>query len=765
MSAHTSICMHSVKHPCRHAGSGVRRGVGSTQTRGRKQQDTATPATWEVTTDLRDGEVLTTVDGATTCLEIVRGHASVWAVLRTHGVPGGIALRLLHCPGGCLTASATRARGLDVRIRATSPAGRHTAEIGLDEDVVPRLRWRATMTPAEPIRMPIRARDLFPLGRGDTPHAAEGSVKAAQRAMNTALVYFAFDQPKLGSALYVQDLTALNDFFRQSHTVPDSVVGGEWPELGYLPSSADQGGRSEAEPLPAGDEIVVSQGVLVLSPLRDHHAEHDAVLFLRLLAAAYPHLMKTPPQFRDWRAIAKRTVRDLDRSPKASVTYRRHRYIRPYIEAEPPDAMVQASLAHELFIYSAWSGGDGEPLARELTRGMPAFFDEDLGIIRRYLPVVEEDKDVDKVDSWYLYHPLINLARLALHGDRQSRQLFEDSLEYAVGVARHFDYHWPVMYNVKDWRVMEGGRDGDIYGQTDVNGVYAYVMLQAFELFDDTAYVDEAVAAIDASMDFRFELNYQANLTALGASACVRLWRVTGEDRHLTQAYAYLASFFHNSRLWETHLGPATGETSFLSPTCLHNAIYTAPYETFEAFAALDDLLLHGGAELEPAAQLLVSEFCAYAQDVTWWAYPENLPPECLAESSRDGHIDRRLAFPVEDVYADGQRAGQVGQEIYGAGAAFSFVARRFHRHPEAPFDVFCDRTVAHSTFGTDRSWSFEVVAPRAVSALVALLPNPRRNEAHVRVTVDGSEVAPSSRQADRVEYAVPGGSSVHLNW
>ena len=27
----------------------------------------------------------------------------------------------------------------------------------------------------------------------------------------------------------------------------------------------------------------------------------------------------------------------------------------------------------------------------------------------------------------------------------------------------------------------------------------------------------------------RFELNYQANLTAWGASACVRLWRITND--------------------------------------------------------------------------------------------------------------------------------------------------------------------------------------------------------------------------------------------
>src|SRR3546814_19322509 len=37
------------------------------------------------------------------------------------------------------------------------------------------------------------------------------------------------------------------------------------------------------------------------------------------------------------------------------------------------------------------------------------------------------------------------------------------------------------------------------------------------------------------------------------------------------------------------------------------------------------------------------------------------------------------ISFPREDLDVDGQPGGQVGQEIYGAGAAFVFATRSFH--------------------------------------------------------------------------------------
>lgn len=69
------------------------------------------------------------------------------------------------------------------------------------------------------------------------------------------------------------------------------------------------------------------------------------------------------------------------------------------------------------------------------------------------------------------------------------------------------------------------------------------------------------------------------------------------------------------------------------------------------------------------------------------------LPAEAISNEQREtnGYIDRALSFPLEDGHPDGQPAGQVEQEIYGAGAAFILATRSFHEVEDAPFRLFCD--------------------------------------------------------------------------
>lgn len=88
-------------------------------------------------------------------------------------------------------------------------------------------------------------------------------------------------------------------------------------------------------------------------------------------------------------------------------------------------------------------------------------------------------------------------------------------------------------------------------------------MLQAFELTHKQRFLDEAEKAIAAARGMRFDLNYQANLTAWGAAACIRLWRITNRQEHLDQSYVYLASFFHNSQIWKSDIGLARHWTNF----------------------------------------------------------------------------------------------------------------------------------------------------------------------------------------------------------
>src|SRR5690606_7980256 len=139
-----------------------------------------------------------------------------------------------------------------------------------------------------------------------------------------------------------------------------------------------------------------------------------------------------------------------------------------------------------------------------------------------------------------------------------------------------------VKYRIQDFSVIEKVRGDERFGQTDVGGLYAYVMLQCFELTGEARFIAEAKAAIDAARGLRFDLVYQTNLTSWGAAACIRLWRVTDDPDYLAQSYVYLAGFFHNCLFWESEIGYAVHYRTFMGATCLHDAPYMAMYECFE---------------------------------------------------------------------------------------------------------------------------------------------------------------------------------------
>jgi hypothetical protein len=694
---------------------------------------------------------------------IALGTDSLWAIIRRGDAR--LAVRTAYSPNG-LTARRMRAKpGEALRVRLDSAIGKHVVSFAIDEINLPLIRITTRLTPAEDLLIPHLPRDLYPLGHDDDPLTAEGEVLAAQRGLNGGLLYWRVDGDTPGSLLYLQNLTALNPYFNATHTKPDAAVGGEWPELGYLPPTPPQSGTPPVNPLPKGEEITLSDALLVFH--RDAPADeaHSARLFLQMLGSAYRLLDKPEFEFHDWPDRAERTAQDLATAPEATIRHYGHTYVHPYTASEYPDSMVQVITLSSLHDFGRWRGKP-LPLEKTLAAGLGRFFDADLGTIRRYLPNVGKDKDADAVDSWYLYHPLLGLGHLALEGDAQARRLFEESLGFAVKAAHHFDYKWPIQYKVTDFSVITQARGNTKLGQTDVGGIYAYVMLVAFELTDDPRYLEEARKAIDAARGMRFELNYQANLTAWGATACMRLWRITNEERYLQQSYVYLASFFHNCVIWNSEIGGARNYRTFLAVSALHDGPYMALYECFDSFAAFERYLKDSGPDLDPAVRLMVSDFCRFALDRAWYYYPDALPAEMVCEKPRNGHIDRALSFPVEDLYVGGDEAGQVGQEIYGAGAAFTFSSRCFHHVEGAPFMLFCDHFLMASDRTSDRSLTLQLAGDEANTARLAILRQGRRKLPKVEATIDGG--TPCRRQArgsGRNEFDVPANARIHLRW
>ncbi|WP_206245772.1 hypothetical protein [Novosphingobium terrae] len=698
-------------------------------------------------------------------VNVSEGRDSLWALLRRPG-RGGLAVRLAYAPGGFEKTSRLRRRaGETLRLSARSAIGRHLVVLRTEGLDLQRLHFTVQLTPAADLLLPFLPRDIYPLDADDDPAGVVGNVEAAQRGLNTGLIYFHLDKPEMGSVLYLQNLTALNDYFRATHTKPDGAVGGEWPELGYLPPTPPQSGTPPTHPLPAGKQLTIADGILVLRDSAPPDERDSARRFIQMLGAAYTALELPPIEYHDWVDRAERTISDLSRSPKATVRHYGHRYAHPYTASEYPDIMVQMALLAQMHDFARWSETP-IPLQTDFEAGLEKFYDPRLKALRRYLPNVGQDKDADAVDSWYLYHPLMNLCRLAIAGNDKARDLFGRSIDFGIKAAHHFKYKWPVQYKITDFSVITPVAPADGRGQTDVGGMYAWVMLQGYELTREERFLHEAQAALDAAQDLRFNLNYQANLTAWGAAACLRLWRITNIDRYRLQSHVYLASFFHNCAIWESDIAQAVHYRNFLGVTCLQDAPYMAVYECFDSFCAFEDYLRDSGPELEPAARMLISQYCRYALDRAWYYYPDTLPEGGLAQDIRNGHIDRSLSFPLEDLYVDGQPAGQVGQEIYGAGAALAFAVRSFHPVAGAAFRLFCDHFIMASERTGERAITISLDGGETCSALLSATPIGKEPlPKFIVLTAGGDRLRPSRTVPERIEFQVPANGRLLISW
>jgi hypothetical protein len=427
--------------------------------------------------------------------------------------------------------------------------------------------------------------------------------------------------------------------------------------------------------------------------------------------------------------------------------------------------MVHLSLLSAIRDWGEWQGKK-HPLQDAMRRGLARFYDAELKTLRRYLPDVGDDKDADAVDSWYLYHPLLNLSNLALAGDDACADLFLRSVDYGIRAAQHFDYKWPILFKIDDFAVIRECAEADQRGQTDVGGIYAWVMLQAFALTSEGRFLDEARKALDAARGMRFDLNYQANLTAWGAAACVRLWRITNRKTYLALSYVYLASFFHNAQIWESRIGHAEHYSNFLGVTCLQDAPYMAIYECFDSYAAFERFLDLGGPDLIPSAKMLVAEYCRYALHRAWFYYPDALPEAALATECRNGEIDRKLSFPLEDLYPDGQPAGQVGQEIYGAGAALVFATRAFHPISGAPFILFCDHFLRAVVRLDETTVSLNIDGPDGTEAYLAFIRKGRKLVTNVTVRASsGAIMKPEHDSNAEIGFRVPAQGAFVISW
>jgi hypothetical protein len=691
---------------------------------------------------------------------------------------------VVECAGGCCvllrtayTASGspkvlkTLLAGDSIKVRIKAPAGIFTVNFQILKSTQVLFRCTTAFTPSKSLYIPFWPKDII-IANKKSSVIPQGEVHITQTGARSGLQYISLDKPSAGSLLYFQNLTALNEYCEVTKTTLADSVGGEWPELGFsLPPSKEK-------PLAKNKEVIISDAFVAFNPVKTKNIFEHAKNFLNLLAAVYSYLPRPATKYHEWPEILDKGLRDLQFHHACWSHANGKDYLNAYAcdYDTPPEIMVQLAVLLPMLDYKHWSKNH-LPAINKIKAGLKAFYDEDLGTIVRWLPShaqnldgSEEQLKPDVMDSWYLHHPLLNLARIALQGDKTAKKLFLDSLPFAIKVAHHFKYEWPVFYNLKTLETIKAETKPGEGGEHDVAGLYAHVMLQAWKLTKQKKYLDEAKKAAKTLGNKKFKLFYQANNTAFAANAMLELFKETGDELYLNIAYLCIANIFKNVHLWECNYGYAKNYSTFFGVFPLDDAPYTAAYEEQEVFAAIHQFLMDAEKiKILPSVSLLLAEFIRYLVERAYYYYPANLPAEMLSEKVKMGEMDPQLWIALEDIHDGWEQSGCVGQEVYGAGVAFGIIPRHYHHVPGESFIIYIDYPSNGFAVKKNAKISFNVKGDEKLTCRMLIIN--KGNHALPSFTVstrldkEKELVDGIATKEGNIEYIIKGNRQIHISW
>jgi len=678
--------------------------------------------------------------------------------------------RAAFSPGGDIKVEkVTENRGI-FKVALSSPIGNLLVTISIDQQTeIPVLRYTTILKPAKDTLIPFWPRDIIFNSNNGNPETTKGKIHASQGGTRTGFIYVSQTRPKSCTLLYHQNLTALAQYCDQTETSAADTVGGTWPELGFALPPAKKA-------LAADKEYIINDAYVAFE--QELPADEPAVIrqYLNLLGRIYLLLPKPETHYKHWPDIMINGLKDLIENPGCTVQLAGHKFFSAYVSdyETPPEIMVQLAVLLPLLDYTEWSGEKLEVM-KEIKEGLPLFYDKKLGTIMRWLPYAEdrlegeEEQKVPKVmDSWYLHHPLLNLSRLALRGDETAKTLFLDSLNYAINVAHHFKYQWPVFYKMDTLEVIKAETAEGKGGEKDVAGLFAHIMLQAYELTGEKRFLHEAEKSAKTLKGYGFEIFYQANNTAFSAGALLRLFKITQNELYLELSYMCLASIFRNVQIWDCNYGYGKNFPKFFSLFPLNDAPYTAAYEEQEVFCALHDYLKHAeGVAILPSVHLLIAEYIRYLIDRAAYYYPAMLPQEMLEKKPKIGEVDPNLWIALEDLQDGWEKSGTVGQEVYGAGNAFGILPRHYLRINGEEFMVYVDYPTAGFNMVKGKNIHFTILGDESIFCRLMVIKTSGNKLPDFTIRLDETKQQLIGKHVKdgNLEYSVTGNQKVTISW
>ncbi|MDP5200326.1 hypothetical protein [Flavobacterium sp. DG2-3] len=628
------------------------------------------------------------------------------------------------------------------------------------------LHYTTTFKANQPLLIPFWPRDIIPLTQKGSVENTNGKIHMNQMGSRSGILFASMTKPKTGSFFYFQDLGSLSDYCEATQTTVDDTVCGSWPEIGFrLPSAEDK-------PLPAGKPYIISDAYVLFSEgiIDDEIAVTHQ--FLNNLAGVYRLLPHPEIIYHNWPEITQNCLNDIYTNKGCWTQTNGSPYLNAYLcdYDTPAEVMVQLAVLMPLNELKHWYGGT-HPVYNELFNGLEAFYDQKVKTINRWLPALNGQLDNSEIqkkemvmDSWYLYHPLMNLTRLALKGEKKAEELVLKSIEYAIKVAHHFNYEWPVFYKMDTLEVIRRETEPGKGGEKDVPGSYAHLMLLVYRLTNDKRYLNEAEKSVKKLEGRGFDIFYQANNTAFSAGVLLELFKITGKKEYLDLSYACLACLFKNMQIWDCQYGYGKNYPNYFSVFPLNNAPYTAAYEEMEVYAALSEYLIQAAEiDLLPSLKILIAEFIKYAVGRLPFYYPTKLPAEMISEEVKTGEIQKELWIPLEDLYSGWEKSGQVGQEVYGAGVGFGAMVRQYHQVKNEDFLLFLDYPLINYR-KSKQTLRFTVLGSVEFQCNFKIVLNDNNN-IKMQVFEQNQIIEPKVKSKMLLEYTVAGGSAIKVSW
>jgi len=657
-----------------------------------------------------------------------------------------------------------------ISIKLKTVLGKYTVRLHfLENDEI--VRYTTSFKPSQPLLIPYWPRDIVPLTKNGEIENTFGNIHVQQIGSRSGNLFFTMTKPETGSVFYFQNLTSLSDYCELTETSPADSVGGEWPEIGFrLPIAIEI-------PLPE-KEVIISDAFVILSSEIFENEFEVTQQYLNYVAKIYPYLPQPETKYFDCIDLSSKALNELLTNKGCWSIAAKKPYLNAYLADydTPPESMVQMAVMIPLLEYSEWLG-EKLPLIQEIRQGIDAFYDEKVHSIMRWLPAKSDDLDNSEeqkqpmvMDSWYLHHPMMNLTKLALSGDKEIVKKLLTSLDHAIKIAHHFDYEWPVFYKIDTFEVVKKETIPGKGGEKDVAGSYAHLMLQAWDLTGDKRYFNEALKAAKKLKGLGFEMFYQANNTAFSAGAMLRLYKETKDEFYLNVSYVCLAGIIKNSQLWEGNYGNRKYYPTFFAVFPLNDAPYTAAYEESEVYGAIYYYLKEAeGIAILPSVQLLLAELIKHFANRLPYYYPGNLPQDVLSDEVKTGEVLKDTWIPIEDLADGWEKSGAVGQEVYGAGSPFILLYRQYKKIKNENFIVFIDYPMINFRQYKNNSVTVNIKGDARFSCRMLLLRNEKEKNYKFKVTSKQGkkeqEIEPINTNKNCIEFKIPAASLIKIKW